>query len=160
MTERAKFDEVHTRASKVGGAAELEDIRLVSATVKLIDASAEQPFQILVGIAPSVAQIEDRAMFECRYKVDIQAPSGDQVAVIECQYLATYLLGSDASQDLEDLVAFGDVTVLRALHPYLRELVSTVASRMGLSGITLGVFRVPVPAPTRRKRSPKKSKSA
>lgn len=158
MTERAKFDEVHTRASKIGGVADLEDVRLISAAVKLIDASAEQLFQIQVGIAPSVAQVEDRAIFECRYKVDIQRSDGEPAATIECQYLATYLLGSDATQDLDDLVAFGDVTVLRALHPYLRELVSTVTSRMGLNGITLGVFRVPIPAQPRRKRSTKTSR--
>jgi hypothetical protein len=149
------MNETHKRAASVGGLADLEDIRLASVNAELGDAAADGPFEIEVGIAPSVSQAEGRAIYDCNYRVKVRGAEGAVAATLDCRYLAVYILGSEEERELSDLVAFGEVTVLRAIHPYLRELVSSLTSRFGLPGITLGVFRVPMPTKSVRKRATK-----
>ncbi len=148
MTGEAALDETHQRASRIGGSANLDDIRLLGLNAQLGDPTAVAPYVVHVAIAPSMTQLNERLFFECEYHIELKASDDAIAATIDARYLAAYTLPSGEALDPADVVAFGDVTVLRAIHPFLRELVQSVGSRLGLGHILIGLFRVPAPPPT------------
>ena len=147
MTGEATLDETHQRASRIGGCANLDDIRLLGLNAQLGDPAAAAPYVVHVAMAPSMAQQHERLFFECDYHIELKSSDDTIAATIDARYLAAYTLPSGDELDPADVVAFGDVTVLRAIHPFLRELVQSVGSRLGLGHILIGLFRVPVPPP-------------
>lgn len=159
MTRTESLDVTHQRAARVGAQVEIDDIRLTSLNAELLNPASEGPYSIQIGLAPSVSQIADRLLFECSYRIDVKGVADDEALRLECKFLAAYTLSSSDEHDIDDLVAFGEITVLRALHPYIRELFQSTSARLGLPGLTLGVFRVPIPVPKSipAKRSPKKA---
>lgn len=148
MTGETSLDETHQRASRIGGSANLDDIRLLGLNAQLGDPIAVAPYVALVAIAPSMTQLHERLFLECEYHIEVKSSDETTAATIDVRYLAAYTLPNGDDLDPADIVAFGDVTVLRAIHPYLRELVQNVGSRFGLGNVLLGLFRVPVPPPT------------
>ena len=148
MSGETSLDETHQRASRIGGSANLDDIRLLGLNAQLGDPMAVAPYVAHVAIAPSMTQLHERLFFECEYHIEVKSSDETTAATIDVRYLAAYTLPNGDDLDPADVVAFGDVTVLRAIHPYLRELVQNVGSRLGLGNVLLGLFRVPVPPPT------------
>ncbi len=102
-----------------------------------------------------MTQQHERLFFECEYHIEVKSSVETIAATIDARYLAAYTLPSSDELDPADVVAFGDVTVLRAIHPYLRELVQSVGSRLGLGNVLLGLFRVPPPVIEVVRRPPK-----
>lgn len=143
----SEFDLAHQRAARIGALAELDEVRLVAVNAELGDPTADGPYRIQVGINPSVTQLENRLLFETTYRIEVRGVGEVMATELNCRYLATYSLPTPEEQDMDDLVAFGGVTVFRTVHPYLRELLHNLSSRLGLPSLTLGVFRVPISAP-------------
>ena len=143
----------HNAPPRAGGwrftsSTNLDDIRLLGLNAQLGDPMAVAPYVVHVAIAPSMTQLHERLFFECEYRIEVKSSDETTAATIDVRYLAAYTLPTVDDLDPADVVAFGDVTVLRAIHPYLRELVQSVGSRFGLGNLLLGLFRVPVPPPT------------
>ncbi len=85
------------------------------------------------------------AMIEVKFEVSDEDRSS--VAEVEGTWVAVYDLSSEFPDDA--IEAFAEVNGLYHAWPYIRELVSGCASRLGLSGIVLPIWRPPEEFPAK-----------
>jgi preprotein translocase subunit SecB len=141
------YSEQHLRASRVGAIASLLDLRLRSVRAEVINPLALPPFSVGVDVHPTVVreESEDVVLFNLEYALTATAgEDAGEVLRIEAVFGLAYELKTDQEVSAEDLLAFGDVSVTFAAHPYFREFVQSLTTRFGLPPLTLDVVRSPL----------------
>jgi hypothetical protein len=145
--------ELINRGGRVASNCELLDVRPTRLSAELF-ASPHAACQVKVDIAAS-CRLDDTsrlAIYETDFNVSVI--SGDQlVAALSARFVATFQLAEGFVAEPDEYQAFGDVTVLMSMFPYLREYVHSTASRLGLHGVVLGLIRQPA-AQTLQARTP------
>lgn len=142
-------------AARLGGQAELLDVRLTIASAALISmSSSESRLSFDAEVAPSARRADDGAFvvdvsFTVAIRLDSQGAGdaagdgtqGDEVAHLSCGFAALYAVATDGPRD-EELDAFARTTGVFALYPYARSWVQDTTARMGLPPLTLPVYRL------------------
>jgi transcriptional regulator with XRE-family HTH domain/RNase P/RNase MRP subunit p29 len=151
---RTQFDQPPSRPSlttseligkggRIASNCELLDVRPTRLAAELTGTPTGD-CDVNVAIAPS-CRLDDRngqVIYETDFTVNV-ASDEQTVAVFNARFVATFQLAEGFTAGQEEYLAFGDVTVLMSMVPYLREYVHTTASRLGLNGVVLGLIRQP-----------------
>ena len=87
---------------------------------------------------------QGRADYRFDVRCEPRSASGEKVAVVEYSVLCVFE-ASDAAAlaatSVEVLSEFGSSVAIYAAYPYLREGVQSVAARLGMPGVALGLLR-------------------
>lgn len=161
MTE---VDALRGRAARVGGCADLLDVRLAAASCsaeRVAPPDARLGFEL--DIAPEVTSTPEHEALTvtCVFTVrvyeatdpvasddtDSAEAKGADIATLTCSYAALYDLPLDPLPDAEECDAFARTTGVFALYPYARALIQDLTARMGLPALSLGVYRIPIDDP-------------
>lgn len=106
--------------------------------------SGRQVTQFAFVVHPQWQRNEDQLDYRFDVRCEPQDEDGEAVALIEYSVVCSYeVLDTDALESVadEDLTLFGANVVLYAAYPYLREGVQSVADRLGMNDISLGMLR-------------------
>lgn len=131
-------------AARVGAAAQLLDVRLRKVRGELESSSPRSPIQLEIGVEPSVVQVDDLVIYEIEYEIRSTDADENSALTALIGLSLVYRLEAGFEPKSEDLAAFGRVSVLYTAHPYLREILQSMASRMGLPSLVLDVLRSPL----------------
>jgi hypothetical protein len=72
-------------------------------------------------------------------------PSGEQLFELSCRHIVGFALPPELELGDEELAAYGQVTTIPLVLPYLRSLVSDLTARAGLPPLVLDTVRIPLP---------------
>lgn len=161
-------------AARLGGRAELLDVRLMSGEVHTVAlVTTDTPLSVTLGVDPS-AELDDAGdalVVTVGFEISIARepePSGEEghdgakvdqrgavgtvdpaqsppvVATLACTYAALYDLGEHRAYEEDEIDAFARTTGIFALWPYARAWAQDTTARMGLPPLTLPVYRLPL----------------
>lgn len=164
-------DRTLTRAARVGSRVSLSNVRLWSAEVHQgvpSDEAADEAAQVSLSVdIQARAVVGDGGAFQAQVHYEVrgavgpsnaantaladesdpaQSDAGEREAVllVMASWIIDYQLADGQTADDEDLQAFATVSGTFAAHPYMREFVHGVTSRMGLPPLVLDVMRSPL----------------
>jgi preprotein translocase subunit SecB len=69
--------------------------------------------------------------------------SGHQLFQLGAAYLVAFVTPPDLQPTPEEVTAFGNVSVVSIVYPYLRQLVADMTGRSGLPALTIAAHRTP-----------------
>jgi hypothetical protein len=72
-------------------------------------------------------------------------PSGEEVFALKCRHVVSLALPPELEPSEEELAAYGGVTTIPLVLPYLRSLVTDLTARAGLPPLVLDTVRIPLP---------------
>jgi hypothetical protein len=121
----------------------------------------EPPYEVRIEVAPSMKYRNDHVLYEYVYSVEaLRSAEGDDgdedaddvdedriVARFQTCLVLVYSLDEATKFSDEELQAFGATTGLLTAHPFARETVASLSTRVGLPQLVLDVMRVPMPPP-------------
>lgn len=132
-------------AARVGGRADLLDLRIRRIHAELHRPAAEAPFSFNLEVSPSISRADDKlAVYSVAY--DFSSKDSQEQLVLDgtIELSLLYQLAPDADVSDQELAAFGQVSVLFTAYPYLREILHSLTGRMGLPPLILDVMRSPL----------------
>jgi len=141
----------------VAGAANLLDIRMLSAKVDLEKVAPGDDLTFELDIQQKVEREEDADFFAVRgtFSVEIyEIPESDEsdnprsdVASVTFEYAALYGLSDlgDYAPTNEEFQAYAETAGTFALYPYAREFITNVTSRLGLPPLVIQTLKLPSP---------------
>lgn len=153
------LNELRNLAARVAASADLVDVRLfhLDSTLERVPVKGHAlsySFDSVVEVQESNDQ-STALLVDGSYDVtlrqgdtDAHAEEGSDadevIAYLKIQLAALYEIHEDAPEEFadEELDAFAQTTGLLTLHPYVRELVASMTSRMGLPALHLGTVRI------------------
>lgn len=98
-----------------------------------------------VEVEPTYSREGDRLIYELAYNVSLDQES-ERVADLAAQYAVVFQVPVDFKAEGDEYESFGEVTAMMAVFPYLREFVQSTGARLGVSGLVLGLIRLPAAA--------------
>jgi hypothetical protein len=149
------------QAARLAARTDIRDVRLLRSSAEIVRLPVDEPLLSYEFDSDSAVEYEpggESFVVRGTYRLSIKAaktaeeadasddPAGD-VARIEFEHAALFVIDLSHGEDppdVEELNAYAVTTGQFALHPYVREYVSNVTSRLGLPPLTLGVLRVPL----------------
>ena len=147
--------DLRLQAARVGGQAELKDIRTrrLSATLEAPPLPAHRlSFDFHTDLKHGRA--EEGFFVEASYTLHAyqrpeaspEADRGDPFAILEFELFAVYDLPIPECGDYEneELGAFTNTTAQFALYPFAREIVHDLTHRLGIPPLTMGTMRLPL----------------
>lgn len=137
-------DRTRQLAGKVGAQVRLGDIRLRRIDAELCDPAAEGPYEVGLSVQPTFDEGEGVVVYSVAYRLEATAEGNVTVLRGDIEFSVLYELPPDHGFDENDLAAFGEVSVLFSVHPYIREVVQSLTSRFGLPPLVLDVLRSPL----------------
>lgn len=160
MTE-PEIDQLRIKGGYVAGRAEIRQVRANKLSANLTTPTADG-FGLTYELQPAVATAYDEGdssfVIEAEYALQIrqltrelkdeEEPSEeDFVDLAEVEVTVAGLFSLDLDEDdrapsPEEVEAYARSTGLFALHPYAREHISSLTSRLGLPTLTIGVLRM------------------
>lgn len=160
MTE-TEIDRLRLKGGYVGGRAEIRSVRAHRLAASLDTPNADN-FGLTYDLEPAVAVGYDEGdtsfVIEAAYDLQIrqltreldtdEEPGEDdfvdlaEVGVTVAGLFSLDLDEDDRSPSLEEVEAYARSTGLFALHPYAREHIAALTSRLGLPALTIGVLRM------------------
>lgn len=146
MTEAVtRFDTLHELASPLISALELASVRAVRAEVELLDERAaanignseeQEPVEVTAGRSKN-----GDFVFRLHYEAVLRDRDGNDAARSLLEFVVRFRASSELDPSEEEIGAFAEVLVIRIVHPYYREGLSSLMSRIGIGPITLGLLR-------------------
>lgn len=163
-----------TRAARVGSRVSLSNVRLWNAVVQQgvpSDVAADEAAQVSLSTdIQARAVVGDAGAFQTQVHYEVRGVVGpntaansasvdeadgadttqsddgerEPVLLVVASWLIDYQLADGQTADDEDLQAFATVSGTFAAHPYMREFVHGLTSRMGLPPLVLDVMRSPL----------------
>lgn len=148
-------------AGRISRRADIVDVRLLRSTFELQKfPDGERRLSWDLGVRPDVELQDDAVHFvvTCDYVLRVlelsdsaAGPEADETVVTEVSFTfaALYELSPGEPGETttnEELTAYGRVSGAFALYPYARAYVQDVTLRLGLPGLTLAVYRLPLSA--------------
>lgn len=160
MTD-SEIDELRIKGGYVGGRAEISDVRAHKLVAELSFPPGEN-FGLTYDLEPAVATSYDAGdsqfVIEVEYDLEIQqltraiddGASPDPGDFVNLAKVSVTLAGlfvmdldeDDRRPDTEEVEAYARSTGLFALHPYAREHIANLTTRIGLPTLTVGVLRM------------------
>lgn len=157
-------DELRKRALRVAARAEIEDVRLFeikSNFVELPDKPAGLSYNMASDVRVEYLPEEDGLIAAGEYHVTVreaetddpdEAESDDPKTFLDLGFTMAVLFSVDVREGDKpftetELDAFAKTTGQFALHPYARELVADLTSRMGLPQLHIGMLKLHLDAP-------------
>lgn len=135
------------------------DLRALTQTAELIDVgiqscSAERFAEADGGdfdlvIESGVAVGDDRLDYRFDATVEVKDEDDEPVATIRTAVLVTFALAEPVPVAEEVAAAFGNRVAFLTAYPYLRESVQSLAARVGLPTVVLGLVRAGQDGPRR-----------
>lgn len=153
------LNELRSLAARVAAAADLVDVRLFSleSTLDQVPAGGGElsySFDSEVEVQESanesaVLLVDGTYDVKLRQGADGDDEGGEEgnaIAQMKIHLAALYQINERESADFSDdeLDAFAKTTGLLALHPYARELIANLTTRMGLPALNVGTVRIPL----------------
>ena len=140
--------ELREAAARVLNAVDLRDVALHSVSASRSAPGAVGPFTVTQDIRVRGDKSEDSTAVNSWAKYQVEArPSDMEVGgvptwSVTVELVATYAINSEQPEDFgaDDLTAFSTVIGLMTIHPYARETIQTVTSRMGFPPFTLALL--------------------
>ena len=171
--QRMNETELRAVAARIGGRAELLDVRLRSGMCTALgEPSAEPQLTFALDIAPEVTALPDMGVLvvSCEFAITVSEQFvGDlpvtgaeesvarveardaavrvEVARLTCTHSALYRIDNEDFPSEAECDAFAKTTGVFALYPYARAWLQDTTARMGLPPLTLGIYRVPIDDP-------------
>lgn len=154
------LNELRSLAARVAASADLIDVRLfnLESTLEHVPASSgelsysfESEVEVQESENESAVLLVD-GTYDVKLRQDADGSDdgdpdgGSPIAQVKIHLAALYEIHEGESVDFtdEELDAFAKTTGLLALHPYARELISNLTSRMGLPTLHVGTVRIPL----------------
>lgn len=154
MKEANDVDHNRRLAARVAAGAEIKDVRLFSASLKLISFPSESAhLKYGVKMTPRVDCEPGANRFVVRTEYEVQITLADSAEAASTVADVTFELGGLFELDAraqehapseEELAAFSSTTGQMALWPFAREFVFNATGRLGLPPLAIGVFRLPL----------------
>jgi len=137
-------EDTHRKSAAVSSDASIIDIRLRNLTCNLLHPGARLPLELSdFRITPVMVPVRDSIVaYHVSYDLSAGDADGRKALEIRLTMSVVFSLGHDSSTR-EDLEAFGYIGVLDILHPYMRETVHNLTSRMGFPPLVLDVKPTP-----------------
>ena len=142
-TEKTEKPNQMALASKVSKNVEISSVVLTSLHA---ERNTEDPFQnadIGIHAEAGSTRTESNIVVEIDFTVRISAESDDtQIALIGCTHKLTYQLSGDPPDEIENecVEAFGKLNGLYNCWPYIREIIQSSLTRLGLPAFSLPVM--------------------
>jgi preprotein translocase subunit SecB len=149
MTDVVTADDLARLAGRIGAAAELLSIEMQDLSFSTVPREITTypiPIALSVNLIIEHSRIPPETVgYRVKAQIDGHLSDGKPLFHLEASYVAAFILrGPDFTEG--ELDAFGNVSVVQMVFPYLRELTASVSSRSGLPPLTLPAFRVPIGA--------------
>lgn len=130
------------RSAAIGVAASIRDVRLRSVTARLPASDDLTPITIDLGVRVDRATVSAETV---SYSIEFRVSGNDGEALhIFGTFDVIYNIPGEAQGTQDDLDAFGNVSVMFSVHPYIRELVQSLTVRAGLPPLVLDTLRAPL----------------
>jgi preprotein translocase subunit SecB len=151
-----RIQTLQERASRLAALSSLRDMRIFTGAFNFVRFPGDDlTFDLEVSPSARLDDEDDFFVVEVEYEVKIRKgdpdPAEDKdagtIANLEFTIAALYTLelrGATAPDD-EELDAFSKSAAMLAVHPYAREFVQSMTSRMGLPPLTLDMIRIEYP---------------
>ena len=137
------------RSRQVAAAAELQNVRLTDAQVRLSfqPEELEPPLKLRLRVR-SAGTISAPQRLQVRLRFWLLATDAKErkrpVLYFRCGYAADYALAQGASPKASEIHAFARGNAVFNCWPYFRELVQNASARLGLPPLTVPLFKVRV----------------
>lgn len=130
-------------ASAVASRVEMVDLHQCSASYTRIDDLSSNPTELLSKTHTITKQRIDNLQIEVTVHCSVRAETAEQKEFIniESRFAVTYKVPSFEELTEEHIDAFGEVNGTYNVWPYWREFVQNATMRMGLTPLTLPVYR-------------------
>lgn len=141
-------DELLALSARVGGRAEILDLRLQKFEFEVfLDNLAEPPYELQSSLQVHWNRHSEGDARGAFYFVEARAsaapPGGERVFEALVVHALAYAVGEDHTD--EELQAFGQTSAVFACYPYVRELLQSATGRANLVPLILPVWRQFVP---------------
>ncbi|HVW40066.1 MAG TPA: hypothetical protein VHC18_01825 [Amycolatopsis sp.] len=121
--------------------ANLTDVRLRSISAEVCDGSGEpDKASMQIGMRSEWDEDDHVLGFSLDYQVDLGADGSTKLSVT-ASYLVTFVMARPFDGSPDTLAEFGTKVAAMAVHPYLREVVASLAARMGFEVKPLPLLR-------------------
>ena len=130
-------------ASEVLETCDLSDIRIQGASCSSSDVIAEGPYAIDAQIQVKGVDLHEVAKVNAIAKYTVVATpesGGGEAWRVEADIVAAYQKSADVHFDEDHLSAFAVAIALMSIHPYAREVVQSLVSRMGYPPFTMDLL--------------------
>lgn len=143
-------------ANRVAQGVELLDIQLIDISARLQPFDDWMPGDIKLGIDTKTRVRDDKSGILVLVTVDLQSNDTDGTAALHIQATFKVLYKCEPTADLTEahFNAFGELNGLVNAWPFLRELIQSITSRMGLPPLTLPVRKPALKESDLRRSSP------
>ncbi|MHB8264001.1 MAG: hypothetical protein ACYDGY_09705 [Acidimicrobiales bacterium] len=154
-----QFIDLDVSPSRAASVLELQDLRLVKLTWEMLSGSVVPPYSFDLVPKLGYSHQDELVVFEVAYHFDVSSQDDGTRTVLEgdVAYQVAYHLPDSVQLDGMDLSAFGNSTVLLAVHPFLRELLHGLTTRSGLPPLVLPLLRTHINLPMPQKMEPGRS---
>jgi len=136
--------ELRERAGRILAGADLLDVRLSSAMAQSANPLLEGPFQVDSQVQTRSEVPDDEGLIYTflRYNVRAVTESNEDAEAwqVDARFVATYKRTTTEDLDPDDLTCFALAIGLMTVHPYAREAIQSLVSRMGYPPFTLGMM--------------------
>jgi len=132
-------EELKRRSDDVTLGVSLIDLRLRQVTASLLILVPELDLELWPTVTPQMTRIDEHVIYDVTYDITAQDARGRPAVEVRATLTIIFEL-KDNDFSSEDLAAFGAVGVLSIAHPYIRELLHNLTSRMAVPPLLLEVM--------------------
>lgn len=136
-----------TEPERDGLRAVVDSVELINVYALKLDGSrtsGREPTQFEFIVHPQWQRNDEQLDYRFDVRCEPKDDEGDSVATIEYSVVCSYEVLDPAALepvDRGDLTTFGANVALYVAYPYLREGVQSVANRLGMTNISMGMLR-------------------
>ncbi|MHB8244035.1 MAG: hypothetical protein ACYDGN_01600 [Acidimicrobiales bacterium] len=146
-TETRSIGDPVSQAGRVGAFAELRSVELRSVTFTSVPGLpvGPSPIPLITNVSLNITHAEPASPLGYLLTADVvaQLPTGDVLYSMRAEVVSSFEWPSEADLPApEELDAFGTVSALPMMFPYVRELFGSLTGRSGLPAVTLPPFRL------------------
>ncbi len=141
--ENAKKPDQMKLAQKVSKIVEISSVNLNAIHAEKSTTEAFENADIGFHVESDSTRLESRIAVEIDFTVRISKEAGDeQIALIGCNHTLVYQVSGDSTTEIDDecVKAFGKINGLYNCWPYIREIIQSTLTRLGLPPFALPVL--------------------
>jgi preprotein translocase subunit SecB len=142
-------EDIKRRSDQVTTAASLVDLRLRHVSADLLILVPELELEIWPTVEPKMTLLDHYVAYDVTYEITAQDARGRRAVEARVTYTIIFEFEENDNLSSDDFAAFGAIGVLSVAHPYIRELLHNLTSRMGIPPLLLEVMP-PEPSPLSR----------
>lgn len=136
-------------SARLGATAHLLGLRLSKLDARQGAAAFDDGVKSMeVELAPNFWLADDGSMIVYTFEFVVRMKTGRRLALkVTAEYEIAFSIPSAESFDADELIAFGDTTARRVVHPYLRQQVHALTLAFGLAPAVMDLVRISLADP-------------